>query len=260
MKNILYTLALLASWFSFSQCYLSSTLNSFSSKELKGTSLSGLNNTLLYVKNDLKELFDIEFNLKYYSQEIAFASPDCETFSCNGTIGLGVNFLQELLSIDKELGVWMIISVLGHEAAHIFQFKNKIKFDTTVQQEINADFIAGWYMGKLMNDYEGKYDFSKGASQALNGMWDRRNSIYNWKLNLANFFGSLGDNNYSSADHHGNYCARSMAIRKGMKSYRGWAEPINSIDGKPRDYKKKLALYANRDAKYMIQLCNRNKK
>ena len=257
MKNILYTLALLVCFSSFGQCYLSSRSNSFSPKQLKGTSLSSINTSLSNVKNDLEKMFDIVFELKYYSGEIAYASPNCKTFKCDGTVGLGISFLKKLYDIDEELGYWMIISVLSHEAAHIFQYKNKIKFENTVQQEISADFIAGWYMGKLMKDYEGEYDFSGGASKAYNEMEDRRQSISEWKQSLRIFFGYLGDNNYTDINHHGNYATRSMAIHKGMRSYTGWAQPINSIDGRPRDYKRRLALYAQRDAAYMISQWNK---
>ena len=194
------------------------------------------------------------------NQDLPFASPNCELsdfervsivlkgkdspYSCDGTIGLGVNMLKKLHSLDKKGGDWMILAVLSHEAAHIFQFKNKIKFNNTVQQEIHADIIAGWYMGKLMEDYKGKYDFSNGSSQAYNKMQDRVESISMWKQNLKLFFGTLGDSNYSSIQHHG------------MKSYTKWARPISLFTGESRDYKKLLMTYGKSDASHLIKEYN----
>lgn len=257
MRNILLTLALLVSYTSVSsQCNLTLRSNSSSSKLLKGTNSSYINTKLSVQKIKLEKIFDIDFELKYYLGDVAFASSNCKTSSCDGTIGLGINLLTKLHNQNKEEGYWMILSILSHEAAHIFQYKNKIKFKNTVQQEIHADFIAGWYMGKLMKDYEGRYDFSNGSSQAYNEMWDKRQSISEWKQNLRMYFGSLGDNNYTSIYHHGNFTTRLMAIHKGMKSYTGWAEPISTIDGKSRDYKKLLATTAKRDALTLIERYN----
>ena len=282
MKNILFTLALLISFTSVSsQCNLTLRSISSSSKLLKGTpsKLNDIKTKLSIQRIKLEKTFDIEFKLKYYSEDVAFASPNCKNSSekisafdkvalvlsdavnatatsCDGTIGLGVNLLTKLHNQNKEGGYWMILSILSHEAAHIFQYKNKIKFKNTVQQEIHADFIAGWYMGKLMKDYEGKYDFSNGASKAYNEMYDKRQSISEWKQNLRMYFGSLGDNNYTSIYHHGNFTTRYMAIHYGMKSYTGWAGPISITDGKSRDYKKLLATYGKRDASTFIERYN----
>ena len=70
------------------------------------------------------------------------------------------------------------------------------------------------------------------------------------------FFGFLGDNNYTSIYHHGNFTTRLLAINSGMDSYTGWAEPISTIDGKSRDYKKLLATNAKRFALNYIKRYN----
>jgi hypothetical protein len=272
MRNILLTLALLVSYTSVSsQCNLTLRSNSSSSKLLKGTNSSYINTKLDKERLLLKKAFDVEFKIEYYPGKVAFASPNCElsdfekvsivlkgkgASSCDGTIGLGVNMLKKLHSQDKKGGDWMILAVLSHEVAHIFQFKNKIKFNNTVQQEIHADIIAGWYMGKLMEDYKGKYDFSNGSSQAYNKMQDKVESISMWKQNLKLFFGELGDSNYSSIQHHGNFTTRLMAIHHGMKSYTKWASPISLITGESRDYKKLLMTYGKSDASHLIKEYN----
>jgi hypothetical protein len=257
MKKFLLLSALLISYASvFSQCNLTLTSNSSSSKLLKGTNSITINTKLALEKIMLEKIFDIEFKLKYYSGDVAFASSNCKTSGCDGTIGLGVDLITKLLKENEEAGYWMVLSILSHEAAHIFQYKNKITFKNTVHQEVHADYIAGWYMGKLLGDYEGEYDFSNGGSKAFNEMWDRVQSIKEWKHDLRLFFGVLGDNNYTSIDHHGNFTTRSMAINSGMESYTGWAEPISTIDGKSRDYKKLLATNAKRFALNYIKRYN----
>jgi hypothetical protein len=257
MKNILFTIALLISYTSvYSQCNLTLRSNSPSSKLLKESNSSYINTKLDLERLQLKKVFDVEFKIEYYPGDVAIASPNCESSSCDGTIGLGVNLLEKLHIQEKEGGVWMILAILSHEAAHIFQYKNNLKFENSVQQEIHADFIAGWYMGKLMEDYKGKYDFLNGSSQAYNKMQDKVESISMWKQNLKLFFGSLGDSNYSSIDHHGNYITRTMAMHKGMRSYTGWAQPINTITGESRDYKKLLITYGKRDASDLIKEYN----
>jgi len=86
--------------------------------------------------------------------------------------------------------------------------------------------------------------------------FDKVESISTWKQNLKLFFGTLGDSNYSSIQHHGNFTTRSMAIHYGMKSYTGWARPKGIFDGKSRDYKKLLATVAKRDASTFIERYN----
>jgi len=49
----------------------------------------------------------------------------------------------------------MIVSIMAHEFAHVFQYSHpELKFKNSIVQEVHADMVAGWYMSHyLMNEF-----------------------------------------------------------------------------------------------------------
>lgn len=262
-KNTLLILAIfISSTCVYSQCDLS--LRSHGQKLLKRSydanrdineqeRDSYISTILAMDKFEIERVFDIEIELEYYEGEVAFASPNCKSSSCDGNIGLGFDLLLKLLNLEDLGGKWMFRAILYHEAAHVFQFKNNLKFENTVHQEIHADLIAGWYLGKQIKNYMGEYDFSNGANQAIKKMYQKEQSMRIYKSNITMLFGLLGDINYNTINHHGNYTTRAHAIHDGMDLYTGYATPVNPINGESRDYKKILMTQVKNHALSIIK-------
>lgn len=207
--KISFFLLLISSWV-FSQCSLQNAPNNANSY-LASTKNSLLDNLILCQKAKLESLFGIQVKLNISKGTNGLAYPFCSLDNCSGTIDLGVDLLKS--EYKKEVGSYFIIGILAHEFAHLVQFKNNMHFDSTVQQEIHADILAGWYLGYYFDQVIGDSpDRYLGAS-------DLMYTIKKFKNELKISFGQIGDTQYYSVEHHGNFLTRSMAFHHGIDSY-----------------------------------------
>jgi hypothetical protein len=98
-----------------------------------------------------------------------------------------------------------IAGVIAHEWAHVLQFKRHVRNHaaTAAPIELHADYLAGWYMGmkgeRMMIAYE----------------------------ELKSQFYSLGDNDFSNADHHGTPEERARALAKGYELAKTGIHDVN---------------------------------
>jgi hypothetical protein len=114
--------------------------------------------------------------------------PTCN-YACNGSIFLGVNILSETLA--KPNGVENVKAILAHEFAHCVQHIMGWKEIFVKRQELHADFMAGFYIGK-------SYSYSD----------EIMNTFYNE-------FYARGDYNFYSTNHHGTSEERMCAFLEG---------------------------------------------
>jgi hypothetical protein len=242
MKNLLIICSLcICISTTYAQCSLENNSNGFSTSIRNGTKSSYLNTYIALELIRLEKLFNVKVDLCFQSGTNAFATPVCKNNNYDGTISLGIDLMEK--QYKKGTGKWLIAAIMAHEIAHILQFKNQMKFENTVHQEIHADMLSGWFLGKLIEDYKGSYDFSEGAKVAYNKMEDRIQQASEIQQNLRLFFGGMGDNNYFSIQHHGNFTTRAMAMHKGMYSYTGWSL---------RDWKRVFFEFGQKDALKII--------
>lgn len=243
MKNLLIFCSLcICISTTYAQCSLENNSNGFNKSFRNGTKSAYLNTFIALELIRLERLFNVKVDLRFLSGTNAFASPNCTEINCDGTISLGIDLIN--IQYKKGTGKWLITAIMTHEIAHILQFKNQMKFQNTVHQEIHADMLAGWYLGKLIEDYKGTYDFSNGTKAAYNDMEDRIEQAREIESNLRIFFGGIGDNNYFSTQHHGNYTTRLMAMHNGIKSYTGWSL---------KDWKRVFFKFGQNDALKIIE-------
>ena len=75
-------------------------------------------------------------------------------------------------------------------------------------------------------------------------MEDRIQQVREIEQDLRLFFGGMGDKNYFSIQHHGNFTTRLMAMHKGIQSYTGWSL---------KDWKRVFFKFGQNDALKIIE-------
>jgi hypothetical protein len=193
-----------------SQC----TLNNFggnNTNTLTSTGNISIDNILKIEKTKLESFFDVTVDLKIYSGSNGQAKKSCKNLNCKGTIELGNQLLiheyKKQGPVTKNvLGKNMVIAIMAHEFSHIFQYTHpEFKFKSAVIQEIHADLLAGLYMALyLMNEYgvnkdDVRYKFNNRI------IVEKINEII---LDMKIAFGWMGDEQYWSTQHHGDYSTR----------------------------------------------------
>lgn len=200
------------------QCTLNNG-SAMSSGYLASTGNTEIDNLIKSEIIQLEQFFNIKVDLKIYSGANGLAKRTCQSVSCNGSIELGKELLifeynKKGPSSGLSIGKYMIMSILAHEFAHIFQYAHpELRFKNSVIQEVHADMLAGWYITRSLVDNIPASD----RYMPLSESWDRINKIY---TDLTISFGWMGDRAYWSQQHHGNYLTRSMAFREGWKVYK----------------------------------------
>ena len=211
-------LLILFSPYTNAQCTLNNK-SSVSSGYLNSTGNTEIDNLIKSEKAKLERFFNVKVDLKIYSGENGLAKRTCRLSNCNGTIELGKELLifeynKKGPSSGLSIGKYMIMSIMAHEFAHIYQYSNpQFKFKNSVVQEVHADILAGWYIARYLVDNipeSDKYSSNRDS-------WTKISNIHN---DLVISFGWMGDRAYWSQQHHGNYYTRLMAFRQGWKDYK----------------------------------------
>lgn len=176
------------------QCSLSISPKTYS-ETLLSTGIPRVDDIIEIQHRKMENLFNVRVDLNISSGANGLALKSCKKANCHGTIEIGVNLLKHQLK--KTSGEWRIIAVMAHEFAHILQYKHNMRFISNVQQEIHADILAGWYIGKFLTAQD-----------------DSDKIIDDLRL----YFAEMGDEAYFSPNHHGNAYTRLMAIHKGIRA------------------------------------------
>jgi hypothetical protein len=204
------------------QCTLNNT-SSISSGFLKSTGNSLLDRIIATEKLNLENFFNVKVDIKIYSGNNGLAKRTVRSSNLNGTIELGKGLLlfefNKKGPVTKEsIGKYMVISIMAHEFAHIFQYTHpEYRFSSGVVQEIHADMLAGFYMAKYLTAESGKdISFDYAAKRRISNLMSDMGISFGW----------MGDTQYWSQQHHGNYYTRAFAFQ----------EPWRCIDGRPTKY------------------------
>ena len=207
----------------YSQCTLNNSGGNYSNN-LVSTGNISIDNVLKSEKLKLEEFFNVKVDLKISSGSNGLAMSSCKHSNCNGTIELGnlllVHEYKKLGPRTKNaLGKNMIIAIMAHEFAHIFQYTHpEFKFKNAVIQEIHADMLAGWYMSQyLIKEYGVTRDDVKN-SFGTNSKVEEIDEIMG-DMQVA--FGWMGDVQYWSFQHHGDYFTRIDAFQQAWRCMYG---------------------------------------
>lgn len=136
------------------------------------------------------------FMLYAGSDHNAFATTRTEMAGTQGSILYNLEFLKSHL-LSTEWGGAVVSGIIAHEFAHIFQFftdymTRLASLHKTVKfQELHADFLSGFYMGRKHS----------ASPIKLDDYFDK--------------FYELGDYKFDSKDHHGTRAERYFAIKAG---------------------------------------------
>jgi hypothetical protein len=189
--SLLFSLILLVNLNSNAQCYLNS--NKSSGIKLSTTGSPKLDKILSDEGKILSEMFSIEVELYAYDDQDkpnAYANKACNTLNCDGSVRLGKRLLLDELVNSN--GYVSIVGIMAHEFAHILQFTLKHSF-TSKLSELQADFLAGWYLGKTKElKIEELEPFAR--------------SLY-----------EKGDFEFWSTDHHGTPAERAEMMIQGFQ-------------------------------------------
>ena len=147
----------------FTQCAVNRPISDVSVIDKSEVSFDGSIKSLF---NRIKDAYDLDCVYFYYDdskEKNAFANPG------DGNIYLGVNILNECLQNGN--GYTGVYYIVAHEMSHLYQFKHPDKWlnkkidGTERYSELQADFMAGYILGKL------NYINSTNYNQLLRQVW-----------------------------------------------------------------------------------------
>lgn len=199
-----------------------------------GVSAGGLRKRLLTSSGDsilddlcqaeasqLSQYFEISPELSFLDDSDganAYAIPP-EKPGAPALVALGINLIKRMGVTGRN--VFPLIGVMAHEWAHVAQFERGIDTDWVIKWELQADYLAGWYLMKTRGQDRDVVD------------------------NIANVFSGLGDTVFTAPDHHGTPQQRSANILDGAGMYE-----VETIDGKRRPYDGQIAPAETFDAAF----------
>ena len=124
----------------------------------------------------------------------AYATSEAVSTSIpDGAVYFGYRLYSMMYARPK--GRSIVRSILAHEWGHLLQFKKRMAGDWTVQHELSADYMSGWYLGKLGEPEDN-----------IGGIKDA--------------FSSFGDADYLNKDHHGTPMQRAAMFELALGQYR----------------------------------------
>jgi hypothetical protein len=142
---------------------------------------------------NLNRIFEVRAAFGFYDDrygENALASDGIHDRSYrDGTVLFGRRFASRLF--DSAGSPIALIGVMGHEWAHILQYKAGLLVDWDVHHELSADYLSGWYLAHLAPVTD---DRRAAAMQAFEG---------------------IGDTEFTSTHHHGTPSQRSKMFSAG---------------------------------------------
>jgi len=212
-----------------SQCTLNNSGGNYNNAMASSGNIS-IDNVLNSEKNKLEEFFNVKVDLKIVSGSNGLAKRSCRNDNCNGTIELGnhllINEFKKQGFVTKNaLGRNMVIAVMAHEYAHIFQYVHpEFKFKNAVIQEIHADLLAGWYLAQYLMKEHGitrEGGFLRSRNLSKEEFVEKSRSIRHIMADLQIAFGWMGDEEYWSPQHHGDFHTRCCAFMETWRCMQG---------------------------------------
>ena len=217
----------------YSQCTLNQSGGNYSNT-LTSTGNNSIDNVLKSEKSKLEEFFNVKVDLKIVSGSNGIAMSSCKAYNCNGTIELGNHLLIHEFKkpgyvTKSALGKNMVIAIMAHEFAHIFQYAHpEFKFKNAVIQEIHADLLAGWYMAHYLIRESGVE--VEASYRYIFNDYSKVREIDHIFSDLKIAFGWMGDEEYWSPQHHGNFNTRISAFGEIWRCMNGGIVQIRCLD------------------------------
>lgn len=150
-------------------------------------------------KADLESVFGVSTQLFIYddsSSPNAFAMENDGSY--DGLVAFGQNLLVARLW-NRDKGEAAVAGILAHEFGHVLQMKKGFSGGNSPQKELQADFLAGYYLGHR--------NYAQSSIQAVGA------DLY-----------SIGDYDFGSSTHHGTPAERVNAMLA------GYSHRYNSVD------------------------------
>ena len=139
-------------------------------------------------------LFPTFFYIRGDGDSNAYATKEVFDDNVDGTVAFGVSLIRSEIRASGGLqNTLSIPAIMAHEFGHLLQFKFGT-MATGAQSELQADFLAGWYLGNR----------AKGVQLTPTALGSVLRSFY-----------EKGDYAFNSPLHHGKPEERSNAVKAG---------------------------------------------
>ncbi len=129
------------------------------------------------------------FASKEVDEELLQKSNISRAVAADGSMMFGVNLINRLYQANTSFA---IPSILGHEVGHLMQFKTGLSYKKGMYNELQADYLAGWFTAHRARFLQ------QNLLQSWKGMYD------------------LGDSDFFSPQHHGTPTERASAFSAGV--------------------------------------------
>jgi hypothetical protein len=167
---------------------------------LDGTGIQFIDNAFVVEMNGLISRFGVRpaaYVLDEPGVENGFATRDrYNPRWVDGTVVITLALIKAELGKTGQYNNFTMPAIMAHEFGHIYQFKRNSQMPTKLL-ELQADYLAGWYMGNR-----------EGSSQY---------GINAFRQDSQSFF-EKGDYNFNSPTHHGTPEERNAAILEGYRN------------------------------------------
>jgi len=124
-------------------------------------------------KSKLETFFGLNADIYFFQEQ---SGPQvmtlCSTrdpLQSKGTIRIGLTLLKNDLWVEFN-GVYMTTAVLAHQYAHLFQCSLNGSLRGW-KRELQADFLAGYFLGRKSYNYENQLDIQTFATVLFEGDW-----------------------------------------------------------------------------------------
>lgn len=178
-------------------------LSAGNSGDMQGTLLRTSGNEIVdrafnVEAQNLNQVFRVNAAIFMLSGNVrnAYATPDTvDSSKADGRVIFSVALLQDEFAQTGAWNNFTVIVIMAHEFGHIYQFKYGTQKLPVKLTELQADYLAGWYVG-------------------------RREKVSNWKTNaLQQAMTTLynkGDYAFNNPTHHGTPQERLQAVNEGI--------------------------------------------
>lgn len=174
MKNTFFIS--IFSLFSFSLLAQCSGLHTILHSSQLGTPIVGESEIDAFfnlTKPDLEDFFGVNADVYFFQEtsgpKIMNLCSSLQPDSYNGTIRIGLALLRNEFWM-KSNGDYMTTALLAHQYAHLFQCSLNGALRSW-KRELQADFLAGYFLGRKSYNYEEQIDIQEFATILYDGGW-----------------------------------------------------------------------------------------
>jgi hypothetical protein len=178
-------------------------LSAGNSGDMQGTLLRTSGNEIIdrafnVEAQNLNQVFRVNASIFMLSGNVknAYATPETvDSPTSDGRVIFSIPLLQDEFAQTGAWNNFTVIVIMAHEFGHIYQFKYGTQKLPVKLTELQADYLAGWYIGRR----------EKVSSWKTSALQQAMTTLYN-----------KGDYAFNNPTHHGTPQERLQAVNEGI--------------------------------------------